>query len=252
MAHRPLEDKFIKTKLSLLRAGLQMVDKKSEQKAEVKEYLTAVEHHPLFQLSLDFPPGVDWFNSPPLSLSSALKGKLVVLDFFTYCCINCLHVLPDLAALEAEYGTRSGLCVVGVHSAKFANEKLPQNISDAISRYSIRHPVVNDSDIVLWEKLGVSCWPTLVVIGPQGQLLYYIIGEGHGAELGVFIEAAMEHFSGRLNTAPLETTGGWDHDAATGLLNYPGKLCTDEKGETVFVSDAGNNWILAAERQTGL
>ena len=79
-------------------------------------------------------PGLQWFNvANPLTLK-ALKGKVVVLDFFTYCCINCMHILPDLDELESRFTSTDGLVVVGVHSAKFDNEKDSANILSAIIR----------------------------------------------------------------------------------------------------------------------
>ena len=82
--------------------------------------------------------GLEWLNvSSPLSFQTNLKDKIVVLDFFTYCCINCMHILPDLERLETKYRDTDGVVVVGVHSAKFENEKLSENIRNSILRYSI-------------------------------------------------------------------------------------------------------------------
>src|SRR5690242_13678782 len=96
----------------------------------------------------EFPAGVQWLNTDrPLSLRE-LRGKFVLLDFWTYCCINCMHIIPDLKKLEAKYPNE--LVVIGVHSAKFVNEKQSNNIREAILRYEIAHPVVNDSDMTIW------------------------------------------------------------------------------------------------------
>ena len=96
----------------------------------------------------DFPAGLDWLNTDrPLSLKD-LRGKVVVLDFWTFCCINCMHVIPDLQRLERKYSKE--LVVVGVHSAKFENEKDSDSIRQAILRYDIEHPVVNDADFKIW------------------------------------------------------------------------------------------------------
>lgn len=92
------------------------------------------------------------------------------MDFFTYCCINCLHILPDLEALEQKFLIQDGVAVVGVHSAKFKNEKVSSNILSAILRYNIHHPVVNDCQAVLWKVLQIACWPTLVIVGPNGKI----------------------------------------------------------------------------------
>src|ERR671919_536692 len=95
--------------------------------------------------------GVAWLNTAgPLSLKKDLKGKVVLLDFWTLCCINCIHILPDLAKLEKKYANE--LVVVGVHSPKFENEKDTNSIRKAILRYQIEHPVINDADHKVWER----------------------------------------------------------------------------------------------------
>ena len=143
----------------------------------------------------DFDSDLEWLNcKEPLSFSGLLSGKLCVLDFFTYCCINCMHILPDLHALEKRHSVEDGLVVVGVHSAKFENEKSSENILNAILRYNICHPVVNDSDAKFWYSLGVQCWPTLVLVGPTGEILLSIVVEGHRKTLFDFVSAALKYF----------------------------------------------------------
>lgn len=248
-----LERKYVKNKIALLNAGLQTAEDDEARREEIVTHVKSVEHDPQFRLDPEFPPGLTWFNSGPLSFEEHLKGKIVVLDFFTYCCINCMHILPDLAQLEQTHSTEEGLVVIGVHSAKFLNEKLPENIKNAIGRYGISHPVVNDDDITLWNRLGVVCWPTLVIIGPQGQLLHYIIGEGHGEELKVFVGTVMQYYrdSGRLSKSPLPSVVPVDKEVSGGILKYPGKVCCDAEGRMLYVADSSHNRILAVERETG-
>ena len=112
----------------------------------------------------EFPAGLDWINTNSKLQLSDLRGKLVLLDFWTYCCINCMHVLPVLDAVEKKYDKE--IIVVGVHTAKFETEKNTENIREAIQRYEIRHPVINDPNHLLWNKLQISSWPTLVLIDP--------------------------------------------------------------------------------------
>ena len=145
----------------------------------------------------DFPEGCEWLNlgdKHSLSINGNLRGKICVLDFFTYCCINCMHILPDLHALEAKHSIEDGLVVVGVHSAKFENEKVSTNILNAILRYDITHPVVNDASAFLWNAMEIACWPTLVVVGPNGQHLLSLVGEGHCDTLMEFVDAALKWF----------------------------------------------------------
>src|SRR5262245_38591162 len=104
------------------------------------------------QAAPDLDGGTVWFNTArPLHLAD-LRGKVVLLDFWTFCCINCIHTLPELARLEKKYANQ--LVVVGVHSAKFDNEKVSENIRKAVLRYEITHPVVNDSQMKIWETYG--------------------------------------------------------------------------------------------------
>lgn len=130
----PLEHKSVKARLSDLRSAIKEAGSPSEKSSIVTSHLEATKNDPLFQLDPEFPSSVDWFNSPPLSFANELKGKIVVLDFFTYCCINCMHILPDLEELEHRYTPKEGVVVVGVHSAKFGNEKVSANIRNAIER----------------------------------------------------------------------------------------------------------------------
>src|SRR5437016_8765372 len=107
----------------------------------------------------EFPQTVKWFNTAKPLTKADLKGKFVLLDFWTYCCINCMHILPELKKLEQQFPNE--LVVIGVHSAKFEAEKESDNIREAILRYEIVHPVINDSKHELWNTYGVNSWPTI-------------------------------------------------------------------------------------------
>lgn len=105
-----------------------------------------------------FPEGMEWLNTErPLAIRQ-LRGKVVLLDFWTFCCINCMHVIPDLKKLEHKYPNE--FVVIGVHSAKFAAERGTENIRQAILRYEIEHPVVNDHDMKIWTEYTVNAWPS--------------------------------------------------------------------------------------------
>ena len=117
----------------------------------------------------EFPDGLSWLNTEaPIKLRE-LRGKFVLLDFWTFCCINCMHVIPDLKRLEEKYSQE--LVVIGVHSAKFRNEKETSQIREAVIRYDIRHPVVNDADFKVWKSYGARAWPTFVLINPKGKVI---------------------------------------------------------------------------------
>src|SRR5918911_537746 len=121
--------------------------------------------------------GRGWLNTDrPLSLAG-LRGKVVLLDFWTYGCVNCMHIIPDLKRLEEKYPAE--LVVIGVHSAKFENERETENIRRIILRYGLEHPVVNDADFRIWNAYAVRAWPTLVVIDPAGYVVGSAPGEGN-------------------------------------------------------------------------
>src|SRR3954464_3418774 len=148
--------------------------------------------------------GRGWLNTDaPLSLT-ALRGKVVLLDFWTYGCVNCMHVIPDLKRLEEKYAKQ--LVVVGVHSAKFENEKETENIRRIVLRYQIEHPVVNDADFRIWNAYAVRAWPTQVLIDPAGYVVGMASGEGHcdvlDKAIGELVEDARRR--GTRNEQPLK------------------------------------------------
>ena len=133
----------------------------------------------------EFPSG-SWFNvAAPLSLR-ALRGKIVLLDFWTFCCANCLHVIEELHALERDFGDE--LVIIGVHSPKFEHEKSDQAVAAAAERYGVAHPVFNDPELWLWRQYAVRAWPTLALIDPDGYLVAQAAGEGQASGLALMIE----------------------------------------------------------------
>src|SRR5262249_37339207 len=135
--------------------------------------------------------GVAWINSAgPIQIHRDLKGKIVVLDFWTFCCINCIHTLPDLARLEKKY--EKEVVVIGVHAAKFDNEKNTEAIRKAVLRYQIKHPVVNDAGMKIWDNYGCSSWPTLAVVDPEGNFVGVTSGGGQYELLDKVIQKLIE------------------------------------------------------------
>ena len=141
--------------------------------------------------------GVGWFNTDKPVRLEELKGKIVLLDFWTFCCINCMHVIPDLIRLEKKYPKE--LVVIGVHSAKFANEKDSDAIRQAILRYDIEHPVVNDADFKIWNKYGARGWPHFTLIDPEGNIVGHASGEGQYETFVKAIDATIKKFEGKIN-----------------------------------------------------
>jgi thiol-disulfide isomerase/thioredoxin len=147
--------------------------------------------------------GAAWLNvDRPLSWPD-LRGKVVLLDFWTYGCINCLHLLPDLRALEERFARE--LVVIGVHSPKFTNERHTENLRRILVRYQIEHPVVNDAELRIWRAYGAQSWPTRVIVDPAGQLVGTAQGEGNLPGFVQAIATVVRVFDerGEINPEPL-------------------------------------------------
>ncbi len=190
--------------------------------------------------------GKGWLNTDKPPSIAGLKGKIVLLDFWTYGCINCIHIIPDLKKLEAKY--QKELVVIGVHSAKFDNEKDTDNIRQIVLRYGIEHPIVNDVDFKIWEAYAIKAWPGLVVIDPKGYVIETLFGEGHLAELDRTIgETAAEYRKkGELNEQPLKFA--LERAKVGDLpLAFPGKVLADEKSKRLFISDSNHNRVVITD-----
>jgi DNA-binding beta-propeller fold protein YncE len=190
--------------------------------------------------------GRGWLNTDkPLSLA-ALRGKVVLLDFWTYGCINCIHIIPDLKRLEAKYAKE--LVVIGVHSAKFENEKESENIRRIILRYEIEHPVVNDADFKIWQAYAVRAWPTRVLVDPAGYIVGRIEGEGSYSQLDDAIQKTINEFRkrGELKEEPLNLT--LERAKVGDLpLAFPGKVLADAKQNRLFIADSNHNRIVVTK-----
>jgi thiol-disulfide isomerase/thioredoxin len=189
--------------------------------------------------------GKGWLNTSGEITLKDLRGKVVLLDFWTFCCINCMHVLPDLAFLEKKYDRQ--LVVIGVHSAKFENEKETENIRRAIVRYEISHPVINDSDMTVWRKFEVRSWPTIVMIDPEGYYCGFISGEGHREALDAVIEKVIAYHKHKktLDETPVRFDLEREKSSPT-PLKFPGKVLADEAGRRLFISDSNHNRLVIA------
>lgn len=192
----------------------------------------------------ELPQNQSWLNTDrPLSIQQ-LKGRVVILDFWTYCCINCLHVLPELKYLEQKY--KDSLTVIGVHSAKFDNEKEVENIRQAVLRYDIEHPVLVDSGFRVWQHYTVRAWPTLMVIDPEGYVIGYVSGEGNRDILDQLIEQLIrEHKEkGTINFQELSLTLEKQRQPLITPLAFPGKVLATPAG--LFIADSGHHRIVVS------
>src|SRR5579864_8517974 len=181
-----------------------------------------------------------WINTEqPLELRN-LRGRVVLLDFWTFCCINCLRVIEELRPLEARFGDR--LVVIGVHSPKFPHEADHAAAARAVARHRVAHPVLDDPELETWQRYGVRAWPTLVVIDPDGYVVAMASGEGNGPALGGVIAQLLE---GRADLAmgpafrPVLA-----RDPHT--LAFPGKVASDG-GERIAIADTVNDRVVVCD-----
>ncbi len=185
-----------------------------------------------------------WFNVPARLSLPELAGRLVILDFWTFCCINCMQVLPTLRRVEDAYP--DDVVVIGVHSSKFSAEREPEKVKAAIARYDIHHPVVHDPDMTIWRQYGVRAWPTLVFVSPDGYVIGHAPGEPDPDRLldvvGQVVAAGKS--DGSIRGAALDLAL---QPAPLGPLLFPGKakILPMPNGERRWVlADAGHHQIV--------
>lgn len=196
-----------------------------------------------------FPEGIDWLNvSAPLRVED-LRGKVVLLDFWTYGCINCIHMLPVFKALEEKYPDE--LVIIGVHSAKFANEGETDNIRQIITRYEIDHPIINDSDFRVWRLYGARAWPTIVIADPRGNVLAADAGEIPLDVLDTIIGGMVMYFDelGEIDRTPLPIAP-IRNTVVPSALAFPGKILIDPDQNRLFIADSGHHRIIIADLTT--
>jgi len=202
---------------------------------------------------------VDWLNvSSPIAIAD-LRGKVVILDFWTYGCVNCMHVLKDLKTLEQRFPDE--LAVIGIHSPKFTNERDTENLKRILVRYEIEHPVANDANLAIWRRYGAQAWPTRVIIDPAGNVVGTAMGEGNLEGFVSAVRTVIRVFddpstsnpasadsalrAGRINRnrlpMQLERLRHFDRP-----LLYPGKVLADEASNRLFIADSNHNRIVVA------
>ena len=185
--------------------------------------------------------GRGWLNTGGAELDlETLRGKIVLLDFWTFCCVNCLHVLDELRPLEEKWADE--LVVIGVHSPKFEFEKDPEALRANIERYEVSHPVIDDPELETWSAYGARAWPTLMVLDTHGRIAGNLSGEGHAANLDRLVAelVAEGEADGSLRRGPAPTVLA---ERTEQTLRFPSKLAVLPDGRLV-VSDAGQHRLV--------
>jgi thiol-disulfide isomerase/thioredoxin len=188
--------------------------------------------------------GRGWLNTGGRALRLAdLRGKIVVLDFWTFCCINCLHVLDELRPLEDKYA--DVLVIIGVHSPKFEHEKDPAALAAAVERYGVHHPVLDDPALDMWQQYTAKAWPTLSVIDPEGYVVASMAGEGHAEGLARLIDQLIEEHD-RKGTLRRGDGPYVPPEPAPTTLRFPGKAIAI--GEDLLVADSAHHSLAVLDR----
>jgi thiol-disulfide isomerase/thioredoxin len=193
--------------------------------------------------------GVAWINTgKPLKLKD-LRGKVVILDFWTLCCINCMHIMPELEKLEEKY--KNELVVIGVHTPKFDNEKDTEAVRKAVLRYQIKHPVVNDAERKIWTAYNSQWWPTIAIIDPEGNVVAGAAGEPRVDFKGIDKVVAgliLKHRKNKtLNETPLRFDTAEFRDGPDTPLYFPGKVVADAKGKRLLIADSTHHRVVVTD-----
>lgn len=194
--------------------------------------------------SIEFPSGASWLNTAePLALEK-LRGKIVLFDFWTLCCINCMHILPQLDRLEKKYPNQ--LVVIGVHTPKFDNEREAESIRKAILRYEISHPVFIDADRRFWQAYEVFSWPTVFLIDPEGYVVFRKAHEQVYDDVDAKISQLIRlHRAKRtLNEKPLQFQLARLKEKGDTPLFFPGKVLADAASKRLFIADSTHHRVV--------
>jgi thiol-disulfide isomerase/thioredoxin len=184
--------------------------------------------------------GRGWLNTAaPLSLRD-LRGRFVLLDFWTFCCINCLHVLDELRPIEEEYADE--LVVIGVHSPKFVHEADPAALAAAVERYGVHHPVLDDPELTTWQAYTARAWPTLVLVDPEGYVVAHYAGEGHAHAISALLATLVSEHRSKGTLQPGDSPYVPPVEEPT-ELRFPAKAVPLPDGR-VLVADAGHDAVV--------
>ncbi|OQR71187.1 NHL repeat-containing protein 2-like [Tropilaelaps mercedesae] len=232
---------------------LDTTNDKSLWREQIFAYLDKVRrdlNHCIPYEAFDDTTGREWINvASPLVSDVHLRGRLLLVDFFTYCCINCMHILPYLHQLERAI-SQTELAIIGVHCAKFDNEKLSGSVKRAVLRYGIEHAVLNDPEMRLWNLCQIICWPTLMLVGPNGEIVYKFIGEKNIDRLEAYVKIFVEYFKSKgqvnnLTRIPIKLLRDFSD---LSKLCCPGKVAVNYS--YIAIADTSNHRLLICDKET--
>jgi len=182
--------------------------------------------------------GRAWINTG--GVEPDLRGRFVLLDYWTFCCVNCLHVLEELRPLEERFA--DVLTVVGVHSPKFVHEASHEAVLAAVERYGVHHPVLDDPELTSWKQYAVRAWPTLVLIDPEGYIVHVASGEGHVEGIGRLVEQLVAEHEAKGTLRRGDGPYVPPPPASSELL-FPGKALRLDDGR-LLVSDSSHDSVV--------
>ncbi len=190
-------------------------------------------------LAPELSQSLDWFNTEQAINLHQLRGRVVLLNFWTGCCMNSMQVLQDLSYLEKKFQNK--LAVIGIHSPKFQNEHIPSQLQKTINRLHIRHPVANDPKFEMWRSYGIKAWPTVVFIGPEGHVIGALRGEGRRDQLEALIQKHVTLADEKGILAEKKLAVSFKPEPFS-TLSFPGSICASRNH--LYISDSGRNRIL--------
>jgi thiol-disulfide isomerase/thioredoxin len=193
-----------------------------------------------------FEGATQWINVDRALTLADLKGRVVVVDFWTSCCINCLQAMPTLRRIEEAF-RGAPVVVIGVHSPKFDEEGDAERLVDVVLDNRIEHPVAADGNMKVWRAWGVEAWPTVAVLDVNGKVVWAGAGEPEYDDLATVVRSALKE--GEANAAL--ASGDFTHQKAekdtSGVLRYPGKVTALADGG-LAIADTGHNRIVIADK----
>lgn len=193
-------------------------------------------------LAPELPESLQWVNASEPPTLAGLRGRVVILYFWTFDSVNCTNALGDLRALEAKY--HDGLSVIGVHTPKYDYQRQAAPVLKAVNRSHIRYPVANDPDYALWRGLGIKSWPSLAIIDAEGRLAGVLTGEGRREEADGIVGQLLDEAAAD-DLRVYETNVPTVRPEPRMPLQFPGKVLATQA--RLWISDSGNHRVLECE-----